>query len=125
MTATLTAPLTGLRTNLGRTLRHDQRVYAKDECDGGYHHRAKPHPRAEHRGLPDVHAFLAPVLGKFDDQDAVLGGHCDQHDEPDLGIEVERQVKNQNSEKRPEHPDRDREQYRDRDHPALIEADQE
>ena len=69
----------------------DQRVDAEDEGERGHHHGAKPHPRPEHRGLPDVHALLAPVLGELDDQDAVLGGHRDQHDEPDLGVEVERQ----------------------------------
>ena len=34
---------------------------------------------------------LALVLGEFDDQDAVLGGERDQHDETDLRVEIERQ----------------------------------
>ena len=110
--------------DLGGALRDDQRIDAKDEGERGHHHGAKPHPRAEHRGFPNVHALFAPVLGEFDDQDAVLGGHRDQHDEPDLGIEVEREVKNQDSEKRPQHPDRHRQQYRDRDHPAFVETDE-
>jgi hypothetical protein len=34
----------------------------------------------------------ALVLGKLDDQDGVLGRHGDQHDEADLGLEIERQL---------------------------------
>ena len=44
--------------------------------------------RAVDRRFLDRQAVLAPLLGEFDDQDAVLGGERDQHDEADLGIEV-------------------------------------
>ena len=71
----------------------DQRHEAEHEGDRGHHHRAEPHARAERRGLRDRHALLALLLGEFDDQDAVLGGERDQHDEADLGIEVERQAR--------------------------------
>src|SRR5205085_8997836 len=56
-------------TDLGGALCDDQRVDAEDEGEGGHHHGAETHPCAEHRGFPDVHSLLAPVLGKLDDQD--------------------------------------------------------
>jgi len=102
-----------------------KRIGAEDEGERRHHHRAKSHSRAEYGGLADVHALLAPVLSEFDDQNAVFGGHRDQHDEPNLGIKVDGQAKNQNSEKRPQHADRLRQQYRDRDHPAFVEANEE
>ena len=63
---------------------------------------------SEHRGFSNVLTPLALVLGKFDDQNAVLGGQRDQHHEPDLGIEVERQAPKQNPDKRAQDPDRNR-----------------
>jgi hypothetical protein len=38
--------------------------------------------------LGDVLAGLVLVLGEFDNQNAILGGHCDQHDKADLGIKI-------------------------------------
>ena len=39
-----------------------------------------------------LEALLAPPPGEFDDQDRVLGGEADQHDEADLRIDVDRQA---------------------------------
>jgi hypothetical protein len=65
--------------DFGSALRDNQRVDAEDEGERSHHHGAKAHPGAEYRSFPDVLAQLALVLGEFDDQDAVLGGHRDQH----------------------------------------------
>ena len=44
---------------------------------------------------------------------------------PICGVEVERQMEDQDAEERAQDADRDRQQHRDRDHPALVKADQE
>ena len=40
------------------------------------------------RGLLDRFALLALELGEFDDEDGVLGRQTNQHDQPDLGVDV-------------------------------------
>ncbi len=67
-------------------VRDDERQEPQNEGERGHHHRAEPHPRAQRGGVFDGKARLALLLGEFDDEDAVLGGERDQHDEPDLGI---------------------------------------
>ena len=87
---------------------HDQREDTEDEREGSHHHRAKAHLRTEHRGLANVFSLLALILGEFDDQNAILGRHRDQHHEPDLGVQVERQMQDLDAEKRSEHCHRHR-----------------
>ena len=41
------------------------------------------------RGLAAVLALLLGLLGELDDQDGVLGGQADQHDEADLRQDVD------------------------------------
>src|SRR6185312_8117367 len=112
-------------TNLRRAMREDQRHEAEHEGYRGHHDGAEAHARAENRRIGDRHALLALLLGEFDDKDAVLGRERDEHDKADLGVEVERQPGDENAGIAAEHADDDREQDRNRDHPALIEADQE
>jgi hypothetical protein len=58
---------------------------------------ARRHLGAECRGFPDVPALLALILSEFDDQDAVLRRHRDQHYQADLGIKIERQLEDKDS----------------------------
>ena len=67
----------------------DQRQQAEDEGEAGHHHRAEAQPRAFDRGLEDRLAVRALLHRELDDQDAVLGRERDQHDEADLGVDVE------------------------------------
>ena len=64
---------------------------SEDEGEAGHHHRAEPQACPFERGRIDVLAEVAPLHRKRDDQNAVLGGERDQHDEPDLRIDVEAQ----------------------------------
>ena len=48
----------------------------------------QPDPAGFHRRLDDRQAPLAQLLRELDDQDRVLGGEPDQHDEPDLAEHV-------------------------------------
>ena len=80
---------------------------------------------AHDRGVEQRHSFLTPLLGELDDQDRVLAGERDQHDDADLGIDVEREAGDVQREERAEQADDHREQDRHRDHPALVERHQE
>jgi hypothetical protein len=70
-------------------------------------------------------ALLPLLLGKLHDQNTILGRKGDEHDKPDLGIEIEHQARHNDADKGAEHAHRDGEQYRDRDDPALVETDEE
>ena len=41
-----------------------------------------------HGGIGDGHAFFAQLFGEFDDQDGVLAGKADEHDQADLAVDV-------------------------------------
>lgn len=102
----------------------DQRINSENESTRGHHHSTKPHLRAEHSSFLDVPALLALVLSEFDDQYPVLRRHRDKHHEPNLGVKIEREMENQNTEKRAQNADRHRQQYRKWDDPALVKAHQ-
>ena len=69
--------------------RNDERQQAQDEGEARHHDRAKSEARGfDGRGF-DILAAPALLDRESDDQDAVLGGERDQHDEPDLRIDVE------------------------------------
>ena len=122
-------PNTGVPTLLARQFRgavgDDQRIEAENEGERGHHHRAEAQARALGRRLQQRHAALALLLGEFDDENAVLGRKADQHDHADLPVEIERQPFEQDEQEGAEHADRDREQDRHRDGPALVKADEE
>ena len=67
-----------------------------------------------------VKPFLAPTLGELDDQNRVLGGKADQHDETDLRIDVGLQAAHEERQERTEQRQRYREQHHERHRPALI-----
>ncbi len=52
--------------------------------------------------------MLPLLLRELDDQDAVLGRESDQHDDPDLRIEIERKVAEDNPNVGPKDTDRHR-----------------
>ena len=80
--------------------------------------------RAEDRRVDDVYAGFALLLGELDDQYAVLRGKCDQNDEADLCIKIERQSRDDDAEKRPEDADSNRQQDGNRNDPAFVKRNQ-
>src|SRR5207302_1867333 len=64
--------------------RHD----AQDEGEGGHQDGPQPGARSVARGGEAVLALVLGLAGELDDQDGVLSGEPDQHDEPDLGQDV-------------------------------------
>ena len=68
--------------------RNRQRNGAQDESERGHQDRTQPELGAVQRRLFDGFALLALELGELDDEDGVLGREPDQHDQPDLGVDV-------------------------------------
>ena len=63
-------------------------THAEDEGEGGHQDRPQPRARRLDGGLEAVGALLLGLAGELDDQDGVLGGQADQHDEADLRQDV-------------------------------------
>ena len=93
-----------MSADLGGACSDDQGINTQNEGERGHHHGAKPHRCPEHRGLFDGLALLALILRKFNDQNAIFGGHRDENDKTDLGIEIEREAPDENAEKRSQIP---------------------
>ena len=66
-----------------------QRHAAQDERERGHEEGAPPHPDAFERGVDERHAPLVRDLGELDDEDRVLGGEADHHEQADLREDVE------------------------------------
>src|SRR5580704_16696753 len=115
----------GAAADLGGARCDDQRSEAENEGDRRHHDGAEPRLSAQYRGLVDVHAGLALLLGELHDQDAILGGERDQHDQTDLTVKVEAESGHLDCDERSEHANDDGQQDRNRDRPALVQRDQE
>ncbi len=76
-------------------------------------------PRFERR-LDNRQAALAQLLGELDDEDGVLRGQADQHDEAHLAEHVVGQAAHPLRAERAEHGQRHAEQDDEREHPAFI-----
>jgi hypothetical protein len=66
----------------------DQREHAQDEGEAGHQDRTKPRLCRLDGHLERGGAAFLGLLGEFDDQDRVLGGKRDEHDQADLGQDV-------------------------------------
>ena len=65
-----------------------QRQAAEDEGESGHHDGAEAQAGRIQRGFADALAALVVGLRELDDQDGVLRGEADQHDEADGGKDV-------------------------------------
>ena len=99
-----------------------QRHAAEDEGEGGHEDRPQPQARAFERRVGEALALLVAVLRELDDQDRVLGGEADEHDEADLAEDVERHAARQQAEEGADHRDRHRQQHAEGQRPALVEG---
>ena len=68
--------------------RPDQRRDAEDEGERGHQDRPQPQARRLDRRGEAIAAAILELLGEFHDQDGVLGGETDQHDEADLRQDI-------------------------------------
>src|SRR5262245_12146343 len=64
--------------------RHD----AEDECEGRHEDRPEPHLGCSQGGVHDGLSFLKLNFRKLDDEDRVLGGQSNQHDQANLSEHV-------------------------------------
>ena len=76
--------------NLGTGASRDhQRHDTHDECEGGHEDRPQSHPgRFQHGGDGVVTLLLLEVLRELHDENCVLTGEADQHDEANLREDV-------------------------------------
>ena len=98
---------------------------AQDEGEARHHHRPETQPCPFDGGFQQRHALGALLERELVDQDRVLGGKRDQHDEADLGVDVEGEAAELEPQDRAQPAYADREQDRDRHVPALVESHQE
>ncbi len=63
----------------------------------------------------------AALCANSTDQNGVLGSQADQHDDADLGVDVEVVLASNRSEERAEYRDWHRQEHRERQRPALVE----
>ncbi len=77
------------------------------------------------RGVDQGFALGAQLLREFDDQDRVLSGEPDDGEEPDGEIDVVRYAAQRHRGDGTQHPERDHQEHRERDGPALVERGQQ
>ena len=65
-----------------------QRNHAHDEGKAGHQDGTQPEARGMDGGLHGILATDFQFAGKLHDQDRVLAGQTDQHEQPDLGEHV-------------------------------------
>ena len=79
---------------------------SKDESKGRHQDRSQTQTRAFERGVEQRLALFVFVLGELDDQDRVFRGQTDEHDQPDLRVDVVLHSAQPECEERAEHRDR-------------------
>ena len=83
-----TAVPTEWRASWPAPVANDQRQHAEDERERGHQDRPQPDARRFDRRLDDRQPLVPQLLGELDDQDRVLRRQPDQHDQPDLAVDV-------------------------------------
>ena len=68
--------------------RPDQRHDPEDESQRRHQDRTQAQPGGLDRRRPTIATLVLKLLGELDDQNRVLGGEADEHDEPDLREDV-------------------------------------
>ena len=78
----------------------------KMKCKGSHQDRTKTQTRAFQRRVEQRFALFVFVLGEFDDEDRVLRGQSDQHDQTDLRVNIIFHPAQPKRKERAEHRDR-------------------
>ena len=115
-----TAVPTELRARRPGARRERKRHDAENERERRHENRPQPDARGLDRRIEDRHALLAQLLGELDDQNRVLGGQADEHDEPDLTEHVVGKPSQQLRGQRAKHRERHAQQDDERQDPALV-----
>src|SRR3546814_8344753 len=72
-----------------RAAHHDQWNCAHDRGNRGHQDRAQAPGGGSADRLTDLHTFVAKLVGEYHDKNAVFRCQPDQHDNPDLTIEID------------------------------------
>src|SRR5512143_350122 len=70
------------------TRRRGERYASQNEREGGHQDRSQPEFGAFQGRVLGALTLVVLDLRELDDQNGVLGGQADQHDEPDLRVDV-------------------------------------
>src|ERR1700734_1468741 len=68
--------------------RPDQRADAENESEPGHQDRPQAEPRGFDRRIPAAAPLILELARELDDQNGVLGGEANQHQEPALGEDL-------------------------------------
>src|SRR5580704_9933419 len=109
-----------LSRNSARPGGSPQRNAAKNEGERRHKDGAQTQPCASESGVDQSLAAVVFHLGEFDNQNGVLGGQADQHDQSDLGINVVVKAPEVECDEGAEHCDGDAEQHAEGKRPTLV-----
>ena len=101
--------------------RERQRQHAEDEREAGHQDRPQADARGLERRVDHARALLLLLLGELDHQDRVLRGEAHRRQQADLQEHVVLEPAQGHREHRADEAERDHQQHRHRDRPALVE----
>ena len=101
---------------MGRHQRHD----AQDEGERSHENGAQTNPGCFHGCFHQRKPALPQLLGEFDDQNRILAGQSDQHDQPNLAVDIVLQTAQGLRAERSQQRHGHREQHDEGQHEAFI-----
>ena len=104
----------------------NQRKNAENEGEGGHQDRAQAEAAGFDRGGEAIFPIaILNLFGELDDEDGVLAGEADEHDEADLGEDVVLHRAQPDAADRAEQTHRDDQNDRERQRPAFVKRREE
>ena len=100
------------------TLHDNERNRADNGRDRRHHYRAQAQTRCHHNGLFISDTFIADLIDKLHQENAVLCGNTDQHQQADLAEQIERVSRHHQPAKPPQQGQR----HRDHNHRGMYET---
>src|ERR1019366_8146216 len=93
---------------------------SEDECEGGHKDRTQSEFGARQRGVNQSCTLVVFHFCEFDDQDGVLCGQSDQHDQPNLGVHIVLERTEIECDKCPKYRDGHAQEDAKRKRPAFV-----
>ena len=92
----------------------------RDECEGSHQNRSESQLAAFNRGFLQADTFVMPLDREFDDQNGILTEQADQHDQPNLTVNIICQSHLLQEQERTEDPNGQRQNHGQRQDEALV-----
>mmetsp|Transcript_27578 Transcript_27578/g.51187 ORF Transcript_27578/g.51187 Transcript_27578/m.51187 type:complete len:240 (-) Transcript_27578:455-1174(-) len=110
----------GLLAGCASAICRQQWHHTQQEGQRRHHHRAETLAGGLDSSFLDAQASRPPLHRKFHDENGVFGGQTNQHDHPDLGVEVHISTRHKHRSQRTKQRHRNRKQNTQRHGPTLI-----